>query len=203
MCGAEAIRKLNEWRQRPAQLGDSRTINSDLWVNKEMMLVGLSASAGDDELEVAFENGMHFFCPKPVETTMLASILMMRRKASSLQAALSDIGKQAVSMNSTRIIAGNPSSQSKAQIKANTGSQPCWDMTVPLPDPRPSGPAVVQIVTYDVSGRAQGVLLRTIQIGAMFNPSRRGLPGRPSLGEDGLIGGIPIDTNWSPDGTES
>lgn len=127
MCGAEAIRKLNEWRQRPAQSGDSRTINSDLWVNKEMMLVGLSASAGDDELEVAFENGMHFFCPKPVETTMLASILMMRRKASSLQAALSDIGKQAVSMNSTRIIAGNPSSQSKAQMKANTGSQPCWD----------------------------------------------------------------------------
>jgi CheY-like chemotaxis protein len=127
MCGAEAIRKLNEWRHRPAQSGDSRTTNSDLWVNKEMMLVGLSASAGDDELEVAFENGMHFFCPKPVETTMLASILMMRRKASSLQAALSDIGKQAVSMNSTRIIAGNPSSQSKAQMKANTGSQPCWD----------------------------------------------------------------------------
>jgi CheY-like chemotaxis protein len=127
MCGAEAIKKLNEWRHRPAQTGDSRTINSDLWVNKEMMLVGLSASAADDELEVAFENGMHFFCPKPVETTMLASILMMRRKASSLQSALSDIGKQAVSMNSTRIIAGNPSSQSKAQIKAHTGSQPCWN----------------------------------------------------------------------------
>lgn len=77
---------------------------------------------------------------------------------------------------------------------------PTFVVTVPLPDPRPSGPAVVQIVTYDVSGRAQGVLLRTIQIGAMFNPTTRGLPGRPSLGEDGLIGGIPFDTNWSPDG---
>lgn len=127
MCGAEAIKKLYEWRQRPALSGDNRTMNSDLWVNKEMMLVGLSASAGDDELEVAFENGMHFFCPKPVETTMLASILMMRRKASSLQAALSDIGKQAVSMNSTRIIAVNPLSQNKAQIKAQTSTQPCWN----------------------------------------------------------------------------
>lgn len=127
MCGAEAIKKLYEWRHRPAQCGDNRTINSDLWVNKEMMLVGLSASAGDDELEVAFENGMHFFCPKPVETTMLASILMMRRKATSLQTALSDIGKQAVSMNSTRIIAVNPSSQNKAQIKARTSTQPRWN----------------------------------------------------------------------------
>lgn len=127
MCGAEAIKKLNEWRHRPAQAGDNRTLNSDLWVNKEMMLVGLSAGAADDELEIAFENGMHFFCPKPVETTMLASILMMRRKASSLQIALSDIGKQAVSMNSSRIIASNPLSQNKAQIKSQGSNPPCWN----------------------------------------------------------------------------
>lgn len=51
-----------------------------------------------------------------------------------------------------------------------------------LPDPRPTGPAVLQIVTYDRRGRAQDVLLRPIIIG---NVER--------LGEDGLGGGpIPI-----------
>jgi hypothetical protein len=58
---------------------------------------------------------------------LVYQLAQQTRKASSLQSALSDIGKQAVSMNSTRIIAGNPSSQSKAQIKAHTGSQPCWN----------------------------------------------------------------------------
>ena len=40
-------------------------------------------------------------------------------------------------------------------------------VTVPLPDPRPSGPAVVQVVAYDVSGRAQDMVLRSIQIGSL------------------------------------
>jgi hypothetical protein len=74
-----------------------------------------------------------------------------------------------------------------------------FTVTLPLPDPRPSGPAVVQIVAYDAVGRANGVLLRPIQIGAAIDPGSAGLPGRPALGEDGLIGGIPFDTNWSPD----
>jgi hypothetical protein len=47
-----------------------------------------------------------------------------------------------------------------------------------LPDPRPTGPAVLQIVTYDERGRAQDVLLRPILIGALAR-----------LGEDGLGGG--------------
>jgi hypothetical protein len=47
-----------------------------------------------------------------------------------------------------------------------------------LPDPRPTGPALLQIVTYDQRGRAQDVLLRPILIGAVAR-----------LGEDGLGGG--------------
>jgi hypothetical protein len=43
-------------------------------------------------------------------------------------------------------------------------------VTLPLPDPRPSGPAVVQVVVYDTSGRAQDVVLRAIQIGAVLGP---------------------------------
>lgn len=44
-------------------------------------------------------------------------------------------------------------------------------VTLPLPDPRPSGPAVVQVVVYDTSGRAQDVVLRAIQIGAVLGPA--------------------------------
>ena len=44
-------------------------------------------------------------------------------------------------------------------------------VTLPLPDPRPSGPAVVQVVAYDAGGRAQDVVLRPIQIGAVLGPA--------------------------------
>jgi len=52
-------------------------------------------------------------------------------------------------------------------------------VTLPLPEPRPSGPAVVQVVVYDTSGRAQDVVLRAVQIGEVRGPA--------SLVETGLI----------------
>ena len=52
-------------------------------------------------------------------------------------------------------------------------------VTLPLPDPRPSGPAVVQVVVYDTSGRAQDVVLRAVQIGEVRGPA--------TLVETGLI----------------
>ena len=64
-----------------------------------------------------------------------------------------------------------------------------------MPDPRPAGPAVVQIVAYDASGRAMAVLLRPVNIGALVDPSYRDLIARPPTGEDGLMGGIPFGTN--------
>jgi hypothetical protein len=44
-------------------------------------------------------------------------------------------------------------------------------VTLPLPDPRPSGPVVVQVVVYDTSGRARDVVLRPIRIGAVLDPA--------------------------------
>ena len=43
-------------------------------------------------------------------------------------------------------------------------------ISLPLPDPRPSGPAVVQVVAYNASGRAQDVVLRAIVIGELLGP---------------------------------
>ncbi len=71
-------------------------------------------------------------------------------------------------------------------------------ITLPLPDPRPSGPAVVQVVAYNASGRAQDVVLRPIQIGALVDPTFRGTGERSPSGEDGLMGGIPFGTNVAP-----
>lgn len=75
--------------------------------------------------------------------------------------------------------------------------------TLPLPDPRPSGPAIVQVVAYDYRGRARDVLLRPVQIGALLDPTYGATAGKPPTGEDGLMGGIPYGTNfaWMSDGS--
>jgi hypothetical protein len=74
---------------------------------------------------------------------------------------------------------------------------PQFVVTLPLPDPRPSGPAVVQIVAYDGTGRARDVLLRPIQIGALLDPTYGDGSRRPPTGEDGLMGGITSGTNFA------
>ena len=74
---------------------------------------------------------------------------------------------------------------------------PQFVVTLPLPDPRPSGPAVVQIVAYDGSGRARDMLLRPIQIGALLDPTYGDGSRRPPTGEDGLMGGITSGTNFA------
>jgi hypothetical protein len=70
-------------------------------------------------------------------------------------------------------------------------------VTLPLPDPRPSGPVVVQLVAYDASGRARGVFLRRVQVGARIDPTYGDGSSRPPTGEDGLMGGITSGTNFS------
>ena len=97
MTGADAIESLNSWCIANSPPSCS---NLSWWMNKEMMMVGLSSNAREDELVKAFENGMHFFCPKPVETSMLASILKMTRDAPTLKIALKEIGQQAVRLES-------------------------------------------------------------------------------------------------------
>jgi hypothetical protein len=66
-----------------------------------------------------------------------------------------------------------------------------------LPDPRPSGPAVVQLVAYDTAGHARGVFLRRILIGTLVDPTYGDGSARPPTGEDGLMGGITSGTNFS------
>ena len=127
MSGPETIRELNKWcsTMSPPEYDFCDTTKRDLWVNKNVMIIGISASAGDDELARAFVHGMHFFCPKPVETAMLASILKMLRKASNLQAALDEIGENAMSMENKRILTAHRLSQLKAQSSSEGSKNEC------------------------------------------------------------------------------
>lgn len=52
---------------------------------------------------------------------------------------------------------------------------------IQLPDPRPIGPMVVEVVAFDRSGERLAVVRR---------PFRLGRVDRPTLGDDGLLGGI-------------
>ena len=64
-------------------------------INKEMLLVGMSANVTDEELASAFFRGMHFFVPKPPQLDTLVAILKIKKDAKDLDAAIDEIGQQA------------------------------------------------------------------------------------------------------------
>jgi len=74
--------------------------------------------------------------------------------------------------------------------------------TLPIPDPRPLGPAFVRVLGFDASGTSAHVVVRPIQIGAVLDPTYGDGSDRPPTGEDGLMGGITSGTNfaWRADG---
>jgi hypothetical protein len=77
--------------------------------------------------------------------------------------------------------------------------------TLPIPDPRPLGPAFVRVLGFDASGTAAHVVVRPIQIGAVLDPTYGDGSERPPTGEDGLMGGITSGTNfaWKADRSSS
>jgi hypothetical protein len=77
--------------------------------------------------------------------------------------------------------------------------------TLPIPDPRPIGPAFVRVLGFDATGTSAQVVVRPIQIGAVLDPTYGDGSERPPTGEDGLMGGITSGTNfaWKADGGSS
>jgi hypothetical protein len=57
-------------------------------MNREMLILGMSVSASDGERREAFRNGMHFFCPKPTETSLLETVLNIRRQSADVEETL-------------------------------------------------------------------------------------------------------------------
>jgi hypothetical protein len=59
-----------------------------------MLIIGLSANASGSSINEAFKWGMHFYCPKPAENSLLCTIMNMKKKSSSLKDAIKCIQKE-------------------------------------------------------------------------------------------------------------
>jgi len=69
--------------------------------------------------------------------------------------------------------------------------------TLPIPDPRPIGPAFVRVLGFDATGTSAQIVVRRIQIGEVLDPTYGDGSARPPTGEDGLMGGITSGTNFA------
>lgn len=83
MLGVEALKAFEEWKKESP--GNS--------INNDTLIIGMSATADPSEYEEAFQYGMHFFCPKPVQCGLLDVLVTKLREASSLNAAVSGLRK--------------------------------------------------------------------------------------------------------------
>lgn len=86
MLGITTMKLFQEW------LNNSPPENSAHWEkNKDILLIGMSATALESEQEEAFKFGMHFFCPKPVSLDLLAIILAAKKESLSNEEAVNRI----------------------------------------------------------------------------------------------------------------
>ena len=72
MSGVECIRSYREWVLEQPHASEHR-------INREMLILGLSANACELERREAFKYGMHYFCPKPAEMSLLTTILSIHK----------------------------------------------------------------------------------------------------------------------------
>ena len=106
--------------------------------------------------------------------------------------------KIVIESSGSKVVAVRTVQPRGASSVTDAGDRSHFSATFPLSNPRPGGRMVVQVIAYDLSGMPLDSLRRRITIGAFVDPGPAGLPGRPALGEDGLIGGIPFDTDRPP-----
>lgn len=77
---------------QPVQLGLETMKLHEIWRkespnnnhNKDMLMIGISATAGVEEQDEGFNHGMHFFSSKPIDLTILLATLDALRTNESL-----------------------------------------------------------------------------------------------------------------------
>jgi CheY-like chemotaxis protein len=116
MGGVECIRSYREW-----VLQDPH--NPDRRANSDMLIIGLSANASGEDRKEAFKYGMHFFCPKPAETSLLAAILKLRRKAVDIKEAVQMIESLTRYAEDKADDNASVSSQAEADGRARSGDK--------------------------------------------------------------------------------
>jgi CheY-like chemotaxis protein len=75
--------------------------------NRQMLIIGLSANASAISIKEAFKFGMHFFCPKPAENSVLCTLINVKKNSKSLVDAIQciqneiDIGDSVIESKET------------------------------------------------------------------------------------------------------
>ncbi len=86
MLGITTMKLFQEWLENPPQESQPH-----LETNRQILIIGMSATALESEQEEAFKFGMHFFCPKPVSLDLLAIILNSKKASRSNEDAVNRI----------------------------------------------------------------------------------------------------------------
>ena len=82
MLGDETMKAYKEWKA---------AIPLAVEHNKDMVLIGMSATASQEEQEEGFEHGMHYYCPKPVNLEVLELVVKAVRERATLSERLAMI----------------------------------------------------------------------------------------------------------------
>jgi CheY-like chemotaxis protein len=98
MLGLETLQQFAAWMKASAA-------NS---INKDMLIIGMSSTATEEEQRCGFECGMHFFSPKPVDLESLKRAIAMKKQHSVINECLEII---------TGELAGTPAVPFKEEIE--------------------------------------------------------------------------------------
>lgn len=78
MLGLDCLKEYTAWKSGPEY-------DRGVGFNKDMLVIGMSATASEEEQSFGFENGMHFYTSKPVNLETLKTTIHHKRKAESLE----------------------------------------------------------------------------------------------------------------------
>jgi CheY-like chemotaxis protein len=98
MLGLETLQQFAAWmKESPA--------NS---INEDMLVIGMSSTATEEEQRCGFECGMHFFSPKPVDLKSLKRAIAMKKQHTAINECLGVINSE---------LAGTPAVPFKEEIE--------------------------------------------------------------------------------------
>jgi CheY-like chemotaxis protein len=142
MNGVDAIAGFKNWALETSRGAKSPTSIQHL--NKEMLIVGMSAGALSDDMAGAFMKGMHHFLPKPVTQDQMVAVLKIKKNSSSIESARDKLDE----------LASVPDDVRKAKPKKQP--RPSWDAAAKIFSSVPSTAAALFGGGSSASSSARG-----------------------------------------------
>eukprot|EP00599_Poterioochromonas_sp_BG-1_P002724 CAMPEP_0173138790 /NCGR_PEP_ID=MMETSP1105-20130129/3892_1 /TAXON_ID=2985 /ORGANISM="Ochromonas sp., Strain BG-1" /LENGTH=653 /DNA_ID=CAMNT_0014051437 /DNA_START=615 /DNA_END=2576 /DNA_ORIENTATION=+ len=134
MLGITTMKLYQEFIRQPTPENQELLENS-----KELLIVGMSATALESEQEEAFNYGMHFFCPKPVSLELLTIVLQAKREYNSNEEAVERICGL-INLNGTdeTKAPGNNTSTNQPDVSNSNPSNHATNTSNPITNNAPS-----------------------------------------------------------------